>query len=174
VAKTASGLFSSLQRTQGIERAMDYIFYQVAAINGFDSFGHYLRAGLIVNQCASYATAPAGGCTANFIKSSASTASAAKASDPRDRVLQRTAAALAQALGQEMRQAKQAKKAQAATPSTTPQPARTTPSPGPAATATPTPASTSPAATPTPAPPSSSPSPSASDALLDYLFGKDG
>ncbi len=30
---------------------MDYLFYQVAAINGFDSFGHYLRAGLIVNQC---------------------------------------------------------------------------------------------------------------------------
>ena len=29
----------------GIERLMDYIFYQVAAINGFDAFGHYLRAG---------------------------------------------------------------------------------------------------------------------------------
>ena len=35
---------------------MDYVFYQVAAINGFDSFGHYLRAGLIVNQCSNYAT----------------------------------------------------------------------------------------------------------------------
>ena len=34
---------------------MDYIFYQVAAVNGFDAFGHYLRAGLIVNQCSSYA-----------------------------------------------------------------------------------------------------------------------
>ena len=28
---------------------MDYLFYQVAAINGFDSYGHYLRAGLILN-----------------------------------------------------------------------------------------------------------------------------
>ena len=25
---------------------MDYLFYQVAAINGFDAYGHYLRAGL--------------------------------------------------------------------------------------------------------------------------------
>ena len=30
---------------------MDFLFYQVAAINGFDSLGHYLRAGLIVNTC---------------------------------------------------------------------------------------------------------------------------
>ena len=44
---------------------MDYVFYQVAAINGFDSFGHYLRAGLIVNTCSTYATDPAPGCTAN-------------------------------------------------------------------------------------------------------------
>ena len=35
---------------------MDYIFYQVAAVNGFDQFGHYLRAGLIVNLCSTYAT----------------------------------------------------------------------------------------------------------------------
>ena len=34
---------------------MDYIFYQAAAINGFDAVGHYLRAGLLVNQCATYA-----------------------------------------------------------------------------------------------------------------------
>ena len=34
---------------------MDYIFYQVAAINGFDSVGHYLRAALIVNTCSQYA-----------------------------------------------------------------------------------------------------------------------
>ena len=34
---------------------MDYLFFQAAAVNGFDSFGHYLRAGLIVNQCSTYA-----------------------------------------------------------------------------------------------------------------------
>ena len=39
---------------------MDYLFFQAAAVNGFDSFGHYLRAGLIVNQCSTYAVAADG------------------------------------------------------------------------------------------------------------------
>ena len=30
---------------------MDFLFFQVAAINGFDPLGHYLRAGLILNAC---------------------------------------------------------------------------------------------------------------------------
>ena len=65
---------------------MDYIFYQVAAINGFDSFGHYLRAGLIVNQCSTYAVQPTFGCSANFTArprrplGAASTASATRRS----------------------------------------------------------------------------------------------
>ena len=57
VGANARRVLESFQRTDGIERFMDYIFFQVAAINGFDSFGHYLRAGLIVNQCANYAIA---------------------------------------------------------------------------------------------------------------------
>ena len=57
VGANARQLLESFQRTDGIERFMDYVFYQVAAINGFDSFGHYLRAGLIVNQCSTYAIA---------------------------------------------------------------------------------------------------------------------
>src|SRR5205085_5952239 len=48
--------------------------YQVTAINGFDQFGHYLRAELIVNLCTTYATTPAGGCSANFSSGSASSA----------------------------------------------------------------------------------------------------
>ena len=54
---------------------MDYIFYQVAAVNGFDSVGHYLRAGLMVNQCATYAIEPVAGCSANFPAASGSTSS---------------------------------------------------------------------------------------------------
>jgi hypothetical protein len=53
---------------------MDYIFYQVAAVNGFDQYGHYLRAGLIVNLCSTYATAPAPGCSSNFVDSTAASA----------------------------------------------------------------------------------------------------
>jgi virulence factor Mce-like protein len=59
-------LTTSLRDTGGIERALDYIFYQVAAINGFDSAGHYLRAGLIVNTCSQYTIQSSPDCTANF------------------------------------------------------------------------------------------------------------
>ncbi|MDQ6914758.1 MAG: MlaD family protein, partial [Actinomycetota bacterium] len=70
VAANAAGLLDSLQKTGGVERLMDYIFYQVAAINGFDQFGHYLRAALIVNLCTTYATTPTPGCSANFQRAS--------------------------------------------------------------------------------------------------------
>jgi ABC-type transporter Mla subunit MlaD len=65
-ARNAALLLDSFQSTGGVERLMDYIFYQVAAINGFDQFGHYLRAGLLVNLCTTYAQTPASGCSANF------------------------------------------------------------------------------------------------------------
>ena len=55
VGVTLREVLESFRDTGGIERLMDYIFYQAAAINGFDAVGHYLRAGLIVNQCATYA-----------------------------------------------------------------------------------------------------------------------
>ena len=45
---------------------MDFLFYGVAAINGYDAYGHYLRASLIVNQCSNYAVVPVAGCSANF------------------------------------------------------------------------------------------------------------
>ena len=45
---------------------MDYLFYQVAAINGFDADGHYLRAGLILNACSQYAIASSPDCLATF------------------------------------------------------------------------------------------------------------
>jgi hypothetical protein len=61
---------------------MNYIFFQMAAINGFDSIGHYLRADLLVNVCSTYVTTQQAGCTATFtprksIQSSAASASAA-------------------------------------------------------------------------------------------------
>jgi ABC-type transporter Mla subunit MlaD len=66
VGATLAGLLGSFQRSGGIERAMDFLFYGVTAINGFDAYGHYLRASLIVNQCSNYALAPVAGCSANF------------------------------------------------------------------------------------------------------------
>jgi phospholipid/cholesterol/gamma-HCH transport system substrate-binding protein len=106
VASNLSQILKSFQQTGGVERLMDYIFFQVAAINGFDSLGHYLRAALLVNLCSSYATSPTSGCAANFQKQQTSgAASAANASQSQkqqalagagdDPVLQRTVRTLA-------------------------------------------------------------------------------
>jgi phospholipid/cholesterol/gamma-HCH transport system substrate-binding protein len=70
----------SLRDTGGIERALDYVFFQVAAINGFDTIGHYLRAGLIVNTCSSYATTLNPACSAHYSSSSATATREAKIS----------------------------------------------------------------------------------------------
>jgi len=96
VGETLAELLTSFERNKGIERAMDYIFFSVAGINGYDSLGHYLRAALIVNTCSSYAVTATVDCLANFNQgNAASTAGAAAAAGlPRDEVLQRTAAVL--------------------------------------------------------------------------------
>ena len=197
VGATAADVLESFQKTQGIERLMDYIFYQTTAINGFDGLGHYLRAELIVNQCINYAVRPVTGCASNFPQSGAAAANAPVASVASaagdDPVLQRTADALAKALGQVVEKEKTKRhkaskprkhatkhkrkrdKHETATPTPTPTPdtgVTTSPS-GPVPTPT---AAAPPAAAPgeTPAP-TPTPTPSgAGDALLDYLFGGDG
>jgi ABC-type transporter Mla subunit MlaD len=59
-------LTASLQETGGIERINDFLYYLALNTNGFDSIGHYLRAGLITNTCSTYFTEFAGACNANF------------------------------------------------------------------------------------------------------------
>jgi phospholipid/cholesterol/gamma-HCH transport system substrate-binding protein len=209
VGKTLRQVLESFRDTGGIERLMDYIFYQAAAVNGFDAVGHYLRAGLIVNQCATYAQTPVPGCSAKFPDASASTSDAtaktANAIDATgdDPVLRATAIALARALGQEIEKAKkeQAAKKQTKQPKAktkakrgtskprkdkplesvpTAAPADPAPSAAPlesVPTVEPTPPA-EPAAPPATAPPADTttptPTPNPADALLDYLFGKDG
>jgi ABC-type transporter Mla subunit MlaD len=178
VASTAAAVLTSLQKTKGFERLLDYAFYQVAAVNGFDSFGHYLRAGLIVNQCSTYAVSPTPGCSANFVPTGAS-ATAASAGGPRDQTLLATAEALRRALAgeppaktpskKERRRAARRQKVVDVIP--TPEAApKLQATPTPAATATPAPAA--PAATPA-ATPEPTPTGTPDDPLLDFLFGKD-
>jgi ABC-type transporter Mla subunit MlaD len=145
VGRDARRLLESFQSTGGIERAMDYVFYQTSSINGFDSIGHYLRAALIVNPCTNYAVQPVLGCSANFSSASATTAlKAAQASgDPQ---LERTARALA---GKPVKRRKHRTLPKLSAPKAP----RTTFAPEPA---------------PTPAPDDKA------DTLLDYLFGGDG
>jgi ABC-type transporter Mla subunit MlaD len=70
-------LLSSLQSTGGIERLMDFLYFQAAATNGYDSIGHYLRAVLVVTTCSTYITkGPSTGCSSKWPTASASAASA--------------------------------------------------------------------------------------------------
>ena len=66
LASNLSALTTSLRDRGAIERFMDFLFYQVTAVNGFDQFGHYLRAGLIVNTCSQYTDEPQPGCSSRY------------------------------------------------------------------------------------------------------------
>jgi ABC-type transporter Mla subunit MlaD len=66
VAATASAVLLSFKKGQGVQRLLDYVFYQVAAVNGFDKFGHYLRTNILVSSCIEYFTFPFADCVANF------------------------------------------------------------------------------------------------------------
>ena len=80
VSRNLDALLTSFDKTGGIERLMDYIFFQVTAINGFDSLSHYLRAGLIAStSCSFYATEVAFGCEATFGEAEVSGAGARNA-----------------------------------------------------------------------------------------------
>ena len=198
VGATARQVLQSFQQTHGIERLMDYIFYQVAAINGFDGVGHYLRAELKVNQCATYSIRPISGCSANFPSASASSSSAvataAQATASDDPVLQRTAEALQRALGIAVEKAKaqqkkdskkkhhkkaaakktkKSKPKKAGKPSATATPGATAAPGAPVPTAVPGVATPAAPTTGTPAQ-TATPTPTTdpSQALLDYLFGK--
>jgi ABC-type transporter Mla subunit MlaD len=66
-AKNLDELTKSLDETQGIQRINDFLYYVTLSINGYDSLGHYLRAGLIADTCATYVTEPVGGaCKSTF------------------------------------------------------------------------------------------------------------
>jgi phospholipid/cholesterol/gamma-HCH transport system substrate-binding protein len=116
VGKTARMVLESFQKGRGLQRALDYAFYQVAAVNGYDSFGHYLRARLILNTCSRYYTRPVSGCSAHF----AATATNSQA------VSARAAAAGLSKPGQPTTRA-QLKQVAATTPPSHPSRARTQP-----------------------------------------------
>jgi phospholipid/cholesterol/gamma-HCH transport system substrate-binding protein len=102
VSKNLDALTKSLGATKAVDRLMDFLFFQMAAINGFDGIGHYLRAGLLVNTCSTYSLRPIAGCSSNFAGASSSSASASSSSSaPSDPQLQRTSQAIAKALREE-------------------------------------------------------------------------
>jgi virulence factor Mce-like protein len=69
-------LTESLEETGGPERINDFLYYAALATNGFDSLGHYLRAGLVTNLCSTYTDEISLTCSANFFNTPAEPPSA--------------------------------------------------------------------------------------------------
>jgi ABC-type transporter Mla subunit MlaD len=182
VGKTLRQVLVSLDKQDAIEALMTYTFFQATAVNGFDSFGHYLRAGLIVNQCSTYAVNPTGGCGAKFATASATANAAGADSMPRDKILPATARALAGLDPRIPLKASKKHKAKLRDGGGKGDKSRRdrgaggggggggSASPAPAVPSTPT-APSAPAPTATPAPQAAPPSDDDGLPLLDYLFG---
>ena len=156
----------SFKDTGGIERLLDYAFYQTTALNGFDSVGHYLRAQLVVNLCSVYATTPDPACSAHFAKTGTRTTAAqalASKNSGRSPALAREDAVLRgmtpdQALGRKSHKKKNGHTGTTASPLQLP--SQLLPGGG------------QPAPSPAPAPSqSAAPAPNAVKSLLDYLLG---
>lgn len=93
-----SELLTSLRATGGLERLLDFVFLSGGSLNGYDSLGHFVRAEIVAKNCIGYKVAPQNGCSANFIKTEGSAASASPASaataSPTSLVMDRTLAVL--------------------------------------------------------------------------------
>jgi ABC-type transporter Mla subunit MlaD len=81
-AKNLDALTKSLDQTGAVERINDFLYYLTLSINGYDSLGHYLRAGLVADNCSEYRATPlGGGCNnGNFYASAGASSASAAAS----------------------------------------------------------------------------------------------
>lgn len=76
--KSLNSLLSSLRISGGYKKLMSLVYNSAGAINGFDQFGRFLRATLVLNpNCITLVASPVLSCTANW---GTQTTSAAKAS----------------------------------------------------------------------------------------------
>ena len=78
-AENLASFLDTFAKTKGFQYLMDFIYYSSSSINGFDQFGHFLRANLQATSCLDYVAAPYSGCESFFAGASSSSASAQKA-----------------------------------------------------------------------------------------------
>jgi len=79
-AKSLNRLLSSLRQTGGYQNVLSFVFNTVGATNGYDQFGHFLRAtGIIPPGCTLLVSVPTLGCGSSW-GSSGSSAKVAKQS----------------------------------------------------------------------------------------------
>ncbi len=76
-ARLLDTLLTDFRKNFGLEYLMRFFFYGAGATNGFDSFGHFVRAVVPANNCFTYkAPNPEPGCEAFFRPPSVRSASA--------------------------------------------------------------------------------------------------
>ncbi len=73
-ARTLTELLRSLRKSGGYEQLSKFIFNVANGFNGFDEFGHYLRAQLLVTNCVDYVVTPITGCTSTWTGQTSPTA----------------------------------------------------------------------------------------------------
>jgi phospholipid/cholesterol/gamma-HCH transport system substrate-binding protein len=78
-AASLAKLLSSLRKTGGYKKLTSFIYNTVGSINGFDQFGHFLRAQLQITSCTTLNAIPFISCGANFGSGTSATAKAAAA-----------------------------------------------------------------------------------------------
>ncbi len=91
LTKNLGELLVSVREKGGVERLSDFIYLFAGSMNGYDEFGHYLRARLVLGTCQTYVEVNNVSCTAKFNKdkgavsapaASSSSSGAATASGP--------------------------------------------------------------------------------------------
>jgi phospholipid/cholesterol/gamma-HCH transport system substrate-binding protein len=65
-AKSLGRLLTSLRQTGGYKKLMDFLFYTTGGINGYDQYGHFLRAMLKITNCTFVTAFPVLGCGSNW------------------------------------------------------------------------------------------------------------
>jgi phospholipid/cholesterol/gamma-HCH transport system substrate-binding protein len=65
-AKSLRSVLSTFRKTKGIDYLMSFVLNTSNVFNGFDQFGHYLRAQLQITNCVEYVTKFVTGCNAAF------------------------------------------------------------------------------------------------------------
>jgi phospholipid/cholesterol/gamma-HCH transport system substrate-binding protein len=65
--KNTAKLLSTFRKTDGFEFLLRTIFGASGSVNAFDSYGHFLRALIPVNNCFDYTSVPQAGCDATFV-----------------------------------------------------------------------------------------------------------
>lgn len=81
-ARSLAKLLRSLRKTGGIDYLMAFIVNTSNVFNGYDDFGHFLRASLEINNCTDYEIAFSTGCNANWVEATTTSAPVGPALTP--------------------------------------------------------------------------------------------